>query len=231
MHAPRRYMDRFPNLPLEQRTRAAMIAAMDDAVGAILRAAGPDTLVFFTGDNGATREPRAGLDQKPPVTGSNGVFRGYKFSLFDGGMHVPMLVRWRGRIPAGTENDALGAHMDLLPTLASACRAAAPQRIDGLNMLPGITQTGRGPARQESDRIFWQQGKQQAVREGPWKLVVNGFEASGDGATRTPLSGEDAVFLSNLAADPGERINLRRKHPDVVDRLLTAIGKWALETE
>lgn len=231
MHAPRAYMDRFRDLPLEQRTRAAMIGAMDDAVGAILRMAGPETLVFFTADNGATREPRAGLDQKPPVTGSNGIFRGYKFSLFDGGMHVPMLVRWQGRIPSGSVNNAVGAHMDLLPTLAAACRAAAPRDIDGIDMLPAIAQSGRAAGRNAGDRIFWRQGKQEAVREGVWKLVVNGFDADGDAGTRRPLTGEDAVFLSNLDNDPSERVNLRRRHPDVVDRLLTALRGWAPDAE
>jgi arylsulfatase A-like enzyme len=229
MHAPRRYMDRFPGLSPEQQTRAAMISAMDDAVGAIVKAAGPNTLIFFSADNGATREPRAGLDQKPPETGSNLPFRGYKFSLFDGGVHVPMIVRWQGRVPAGAVNKSVGAHMDMLPTIAAACRVLPPSDIDGMNMLPAITQSGRSAVRTEKDRVFWQSGKQTAVREGAWKLVVNGFNAEGAGETRQPLQGEDSVFLSNLDNDPGELTNLRRQHSDVVDRLLTEIQKWSRE--
>ena len=87
MHAPQRYLDRFPNLELERRTYAAMLAAMDDGVGAILaqvKALGLErnTLVFFSSDNSATREPRAGLDGQPARAGSNRPFRGAKFSLF-----------------------------------------------------------------------------------------------------------------------------------------------------
>jgi len=222
-------MERFSGIPLEQQTRAAMIAAMDDAVGAIVKAAGPDTLIFFSADNGATREPRAGLDQKPPETGSNLPYRGFKFSLFDGGMHVPMIVKWPGRVPAGAVNHSIGAHMDLLPTIASACRTMPPAEVDGLNMLPSMTQAGRSLSRTVKDSIFWQSGKQMAVREGPWKLVVNGFNAEGGGETRQPIQGEDSVFLSNLDNDPGESINLRRRHGDVVDRLLTALQKWSQE--
>jgi arylsulfatase A-like enzyme len=231
MHAPKNYMERFAGLPLERQTRAAMLAAVDDAVGAIVKAAGPDTLIFFTADNGATREPRAGLDQKPPETGTNGPFRGYKFSLFDGGMHVPMIVKWQGKVPAAAVNSGIGAHMDLLPTIAAACGVTPPGNIDGLNILPSITGRGREGARTATDRLFWQSGKQQAVREGPWKLVLNGFFADGGGETRQPLKGEDSVFLSNLDNDPGESTNLRRKHPDVVDRLHTVLQKWIEATE
>jgi arylsulfatase A-like enzyme len=219
MHAPKRYMERFPGLTLEQQTRAAMISAMDDAVGAIVKAAGPGTLFFFSADNGGTREPRAGLDQKPPETGSNAPFRGFKFSLFDGGMHVPMIAAWPGRIPAGVLNHRICAHMDLLPTIAAACGVAPPSGIDGSDVLSQATR----------DRTFWQSGKQSAVREGPWKLVVTGFNAHGAGETRQPLQGEDSVFLSNLETDPGESMNLRRRHTDVVDRLLTALQKWSSE--
>ena len=94
MHAPKKYMERFANLPPERRTYAAMIAAMDDAVGQVMRTLRElqledHTLVLFTADNGATREARAGLDGKPATAGNNAPFRGFKFSAFDGGMHVP----------------------------------------------------------------------------------------------------------------------------------------------
>ena len=170
------------------------------------------------------------MDQKPPQTGVNDPFRGYKFSLFDGGMHVPMIVRWEGKVPSGVSDD-VGAHMDLFPTIAGACGVSLPVKVDGRNLLGSITRSGPGSARTEKDRIFWQSGKQQAVREGPWKLVVNGFFAEGGGETRQPLKGEDSVFLSNLCNDPGEATNLRRKHPDVVDRLQTALQTWIEETQ
>ncbi|HYM10275.1 MAG TPA: sulfatase-like hydrolase/transferase, partial [Bryobacterales bacterium] len=106
MHAPQKYIERFPSLPRERQMYAAMLAAADDGVGQILGAlertgARENTLIFFAGDNGATTEARAGLGQKPATAGSNAPFRGFKFSVFDGGMHVPGVVSWPGVIPAG----------------------------------------------------------------------------------------------------------------------------------
>ena len=228
MHAPRSYMQRFAGLPLEQNVRAAMLAALDDAVGTVvadLKKHGlyDSTLIFFSADNGATREPRAGLDGKPPVTGSNGPFRGYKFSLFDGGMHVPAIASWPGRIPAGKVNAEIGAHMDLLPTICAAAGVPVPHAIDGRDMLPVLTRGAKSP----HDGIFWMQGKQQAMRRGPWKLVVNGFEASGTPEGRRPLTGEDAVFLSNVESDPGERRNLRGQNAQVATEMQQALAAWA----
>jgi len=131
MHASEKYLARFRQLPVEQRVRAAMIAAVDDTVGEIrahlakfglLR----DTLILFTSDNGATREPRGGLGNRPPEAGSNQPFRGYKFSLFDGGIHLPAIWSWPGTLPAGRLYDGLGAHMDVLPTVCAGgrCRTA-----------------------------------------------------------------------------------------------------------
>ena len=90
----------------ERRTYAAMISALDDGVGLVLRTLrelhlDDNTLVLFTADNGATREARAGLDGKPATAGNNAPFRGNKFSAFDGGMHVPMIMNWPGVIPKG----------------------------------------------------------------------------------------------------------------------------------
>jgi arylsulfatase A-like enzyme len=223
MHAPKMYMDRFKGLPLEQQTRAAMLAAVDDAVGRILSAAGDrNTIVLFTADNGATREPRAGLNQNPPVTGSNAPFRGFKFSLFDGGMHTPMVIRWKDRVPAGRVNAEIGMHMDLLPTLCAAAGATPPEGLDGKNLLPAITGTGKSP----HETIFWESGKQQAVRRGQWKLVLNGIEWSGPVESRQPLTGDDAVWLSNLENDPGESRNLSRAHPGIVAGLRKELTNW-----
>ena len=87
-----------------------------------------NTLVIFTGDNGATREARAGLDGKPATAGNNAPFRGNKFSAFDGGMHVPMIMNWPGVIPKSKVVREIGSHLDLLPTIAKAARSGAARR-------------------------------------------------------------------------------------------------------
>jgi arylsulfatase A-like enzyme len=229
MHAPARYVSRFPELEWERRMYAAMVAAVDDSVGAILSlieklGLRDNTLIFFSSDNGATAEPRAGLNQKPARGGSNHPFRGWKFSLFDGGIHVPAILSWPGTVPSGQVVRELASHVDLLPTVLMAAGAPLPpdRTIDGRNILPVVTQGAPSP----HEALFWSSGGQLAVRRGRWKLVQDGFEADGTPEGQRKLEGEDALFLADLEEDPGERRNLRRNRPDLVDELLTLAEKW-----
>ena len=232
MHAPERYLRRFASLEPERRTYAAMLAAIDDGVGAIrgaLRENGllDNTLIFFVADNGATTEPRAGLNQQPATAGDNGVYRGFKFSLFDGGMHVPGIMNWPGRIRAGQSIDEIAMTMDVLPTIAAAAGAAVPPgyKIDGSDILP-LAQRG---AKSPHDAIFWDNQQQLAARRGKWKLVLNGRDYARTPASRQPIQGEDSVFLSDLSVDPGETTNLRRKYPNIVDDLTGMVHRWREE--
>jgi arylsulfatase A-like enzyme len=235
MHAPRKYVERFPeSLGPERRMYAAMLSAADDGVGQILRAldrAGQreNTLIFLAGDNGATTEARAGLNQQPATAGRNGVFRGFKFSCFDGGMHVPGLMSWPGVIPAGQVTPEIAITADILPTVCHVAGVDVPQdrTIDGRNILPVASSRAGSP----HGPIFWAEDEQLAVRRGPWKLVINGVPYDRTPAGRKPLQGEDALFLSNLESDPGETANLRRTHPQIVDDLATAAHKWRQEVE
>jgi arylsulfatase A-like enzyme len=228
MHAPEKYMQRFPGLDPERRTYAAMIAALDDGVGEIMAAvkqAGvlENTMVVFIGDNGATVEKRAGLNQDFAKAGNNGPFRGFKFSLFDGGMHVPGIMSWPGTIPARQQIRELAMSMDILPTICKAAGASLPEgyTVNGSDILPVATSQAKSP----HPAIFWAQGGQLATRRGPWKLVVGGILFN-----RTPdsgkMTGDDTVFLSNLDQDPGESTNLRHKHPEIVDELQTSLNTW-----
>jgi len=229
MHAPEKYIQRFPSLEMERRTYAAMLAAADDGVGEILKTLEQsgirdNTVIFFLGDNGATTEARAGLNQKPATAGQNTPFRGYKFSVFDGGMHVPCLVSWPGVIPANQAVHEIAMTADILPTVCHAAGVDLPpdRTIDGQNILPVAASGAKSPHR----AVFWQENKQLAVRQGRWKLVLNGIVYDGSEEGTKPLTGEDSVFLSDLEEDPGETRNLRRKQPEIVDELTTAISKW-----
>ncbi|MBI3721383.1 MAG: sulfatase-like hydrolase/transferase, partial [Fimbriimonas ginsengisoli] len=125
MMAPKKYLDRFPaTMERDRRTHLAMVAAADDVVGNVLdqverQGMERDTVIYFQADNGATREVRASSDGKPYHGGSNGAQRGYKLGLFDGGMHVPALLRAPGVLKAGQVWDRPMISMDLLPTLLS----------------------------------------------------------------------------------------------------------------
>jgi arylsulfatase A-like enzyme len=229
MHAPKKYLERFADLPFERRVYAAMIAAVDDGIGAVTReldrlGLAEDTLIFFVGDNGATTEPRAGLGGKAATAGRNGPYRGYKFSLFDGGMHVPGIMRWKGHLPEGAVDREICMSMDVLPTIAQIAGAKLPRdyKVDGQDILS----VAEGKVRSPHAAIFWTQGDQLAVRRGKYKLVINGFTAEDWPAGRQPLTGDDAMFLSDLDADPGETKNIRSLHPNIVDELSTLAHQW-----
>lgn len=224
MHAPRKYMDRFKSLSPERQTYAAMISAVDDGVGQLrdsLQRNGVDnnTCIILLGDNGATTEARAGLNGKPATAGSNGPYRGHKFSLFDGGTHVPCIINYPAKLPVHAVSTDTKMSCDLLPTMLEYANLQVPRDLDGQSI------------HKTRDSLFWKLNKQQAMREGNWKLVVNGITHSvnpADGKiANQALTGEDAVFLSDLSKDPGESINLRRRHPEVVDRMLTKLDQWA----
>lgn len=234
MHAPKKYLDRYSGLDRERQVYAAMVSAVDDGIGMVreeLRKQGilDDTCIFFLGDNGATTEPRAGLDAQPATAGKNAPYRGYKFSLFDGGMHVPGMVSWPGRLPAGKVSNEIVMSMDVLPTITGAAGASIPagHAIDGRDILPIVSSGGKSP----HEAIYWMQQGQLAVRRGKWKLVENGFTAERWPEGQKRLSGDDALFLSDLEADPGESKNLRRTHPNVADELATMAHKWKAEME
>lgn len=233
MHAPKQYIERFPGLERERQVYAAMLAAVDDGVGEIRRTLDSlglarDTLIFYQSDNGATREPRAGLNQQPARGGSNAPLRGFKFSLFEGGIRMPALMSWPGVIPAGGVVDEIGAAMDILPTFCAAAGVSPPtdRTIDGRDVLP---MAGRG-ARSPHDALFWAQNGQLAMRQDRWKLVLDGFDADG-GAPKPEnrLHGEDAVWLADLSADIGEHRNVRAQNAGIAARMEGATRRWFTE--
>jgi arylsulfatase A-like enzyme len=220
MHAPQRYIDRFPGLDRERQVHAAMIAAVDDGVGEIIGLVKKlgltnDTIVYFQSDNGATIETRAGRG------GRNTPLRGFKFSLFEGGIRMPALLSWPGRIPPGRVVHEPAIAMDIFVTVAGAAGARPPadRKIDGLDILPTVVKSGPSP----HSTLFWAQGEQTAARRGNFKLIQNGILGPGP---QNRLQGDDTVFLADLAADPQETTNLRRKHPQVAAELSGEISKW-----
>jgi arylsulfatase A-like enzyme len=192
--------------PQQERDKAGMIARLDHDVGAVLDAltrCGLDdnTIVFFTSDNGPHRE--AGND--PEFFRSSGPLRGIKRSLTDGGIRVPMIVRWNGVVKSGTTSDRVGAFWDFLPTAAELAGAAAPAGLDGISIVPVL----RGEQNPKSHEfLYWEfheQGSKQAVRHGNWKAIR--LRPNG------PLS------LYDVAADPHEDRDVARQHPDVIAKI------------
>jgi arylsulfatase A-like enzyme len=192
--------------PQPEKNKAAMITRMDADIGRILdflKATGQEenTIVIFTSDNGPHRE--GGVD--PAFLGSSGPFRGIKRDLYEGGIRVPMIVRWPLRIRPGQVSDFVWAHWDLLPTLAEAAGTNAPPGLDGISVFPlwvGAEQTNR------HEYLYWEfheRGFQQALRWGDWKAVRPGYG--------------QALELYDLSADPGEKHNVANEHPEVVAQI------------
>ncbi len=192
--------------PHRLRVYAAMVRALDRSVGRVVAALertgqADNTVIMFTSDNGG-----AGYIGLPDV---NSPFRGWKITQFEGGIRVPLFVKWPTQIAPGTVSDVPVAHIDAMPTLVSAAGAALPddRAIDGVNVLP-LTRPG-GEQDWQRQTLFWQSGHYRVVRHGDWKLQV----------TARP----DAVWLFDLAADPTEQFNLADARPDKVDEL-----RWLL---
>ncbi len=220
MMAPQRYLGRFPtSVERDRRTHLAMVAAVDDVLGGLLdqlREVGmeQDTVVFFQSDNGATREERASRVGGPATGGSNGPFRGYKLGVFDGGLRVPGLLRAPGVTPPGQVCDLPVMSMDVIATLAGLADVPASAEMDGRDVRPLL----RGDSRPH-EAFFWNHETQRAVRVGDWKLILNPPKFPGE----TPPNGP---WLSNLEADPGERMNLADSEPERVAHMTEALRAW-----
>ncbi len=172
MHAPARYMDRFAHLPWDRQVMAAMLSAVDDGVGEIMaelarQGLAGDTCTMFMSDNGPSRESRNWLDgnQDPYYGGTTGRLKGHKFSLYEGGIRVPGILHWPGRIPAGQVLDGACAAMDIFPTFLNAAGGDCGQyEIDGVDLLPYVAEGASPPERD----VFWEMQDQLAMRRGPW---------------------------------------------------------------
>lgn len=223
MHAPKKYMDRFPDLPWDRQIMAAMLSAVDDGVGAIMnelerQGVRENTLVVFMSDNGPSRETRNWLDgtQDPYYGGTAGKLKGHKFSLYEGGIRVPGIVTWPEKIEGGQVVDDPAAAMDVLPTVIKAVGGnPADYELDGVDLLPWLADGDAAPER----TFFWEMSQQTAVRRGPWKLVLNGVLVEG-------TEPEDDVHLANLEEDMSERQNLIDAYPDLTAELKAEAEAW-----
>ncbi len=228
MHAPQKYLDRFPDLPWDRQIMAAMLGAVDDSVGEVVAALErhgmrENTCIFFQSDNGPSREIRNWLDgcEDPYYGGTAGKLKGHKFSLYEGGIRMPALISWPDRIPSGQVLDGMGAGIDIFPTLLKAAGGDPTQYdLDGLDALPMLAE-GAGTPHEE---MFWEMAGQTAVRRGNWKLVLNGRLEEG-------APPEDDVHLADLEADMGERNNLKDEHPKVTAELKEAAEAWRADID
>ncbi len=193
-----------------------VVEELDARIGHILDAlkkAGKqdNTIVIFTSDNGR-QQGQAGPNDVPPFTG-------HKWQSLEGGTRVPFIIRYPGKIAAGTQSNTMLAAIDLFPTLASACgvKIGLPedaQKMDGVDAWQNLIQLDSKPARTEL--LYWHgKGPATAIRQGNWKLRFNV-------STEKPLDPElpEGPSLHELGADPLEAKNLAKQHPEKVEALL-----------
>ena len=197
--------------PEPQKGHAAMITRMDGDIGklfALLKKLGLEerTLVLFSSDNGPHKE--GGAD--PNFNDSNGPLRGNKRDMYEGGIRVPLIARWPGRIAAGTGTNHVSAFWDFLPTCCEVAGVTSPAGIDGRSILP--TLLGQPEKQQKHPYLYWEfheQGKKQAVRIDNWKGVRLNVAKDPNGP----------VELYDLATDLGEEHNVADAHPEIVAQI------------
>ena len=186
--------DRIPDIYQE------MVEVLDEGIGKILEKLDQlglteNTLVIFCSDNGANRH------------GSNGVLRGFKGGLYEGGHRVPAIARWPKHIIPGTEIQETVLSMDFFPTLLEIAKLPLPQvTLDGVSILPVLTGQGTLPERD----VFWSYNQQKAMRSGDWKFIL----------------GEDQVALYNLNTDIAESRNLAADYPDRTAAMQATLRQW-----
>jgi arylsulfatase A-like enzyme len=199
------------NWPEPQKGHAAMITRMDGDIGRLmaeLKKLGLDenTFVFFSSDNGPHKE--GGAD--PAFFNSSGPLRGYKRALYEGGIRVPTIARWPGKIKAGSVTSHISAFWDFLPTCCDLAGIKTPEGIDGISMLP--TLLGQTSKQKKHEYLYWEfheQGKRQAVRMGRWKGVRQNV-------AKNPNA---PIELYYLKTDIAEQYNVAKQHPNIVARM------------
>ncbi|MEP4079907.1 arylsulfatase [Haloferula sp.] len=195
---------------------AAMMENLDNQIGGILDqlvelGIDDNTIVLFSSDNGTHREG----GHNPKFWDSNGPLRGIKRDLYEGGIRTPFLVRWPGKVKAGSTNDHISAFQDILPTMAELTAQPTPKQVDGVSMLP--TLLGKSD-QTPNDYLYFEfvQGNSKsytsrALRMGDWKAVQR--SENNKGQKFAPIE------LYNLKKDLGEKNNLASKNPELVQQM------------
>jgi len=205
--------------PVPQKGHAAMITRMDGDIGKLmakLKELGIDnnTIVMFSSDNGPHKE--GGAD--PAFNKSSGLLRGNKRDLYEGGIRVPMIARWPGKIKAGSKTNHISAFWDFLPTCCELARHTSggladietPKGIDGISILP--TLLGQSQKQKQHEFLYWEfheQGKKQAVRMSDWKGVRLNVAKDPNGP----------IELYNLKTDISEQHNVADQRPEIVAKI------------
>ena len=193
--------------PPEEKIYAAMIYRLDSCVGRVRKALDrlgltDNTIVFFVSDNGPRSEAQEDQTRVVRFFDSNGPLTGYKRDMYEGGIRVPGMVAWPGKIPAGQSSDIPWYFADFLPTAAALAGASRPMNIDGISLLPYLADPDLDPPDRFLYWEFYESKFRQAVRWKDWKAI------------RTGLEGE--LELYDLSTDLAEKNDISKENPSIV---------------
>lgn len=239
MIAPKEYMDKYRGKFLPEKVYkakkgsygkqleghaafAAMINVLDDQVGEIMNklkelGISDNTFIIFTSDNG----PHGAGGADPKYFNSNGDLRGRKRDLYEGGIRIPMIAKWPGKIKAKTESEHISAFWDMYPTFAEITKQKVPQEVDGISIFPSLT--GKG-SQKVHEYLYWEfheKGGRQAIRMGKWKGVRYNVSENPD----------SKIELYNLETDLGENNNIADEHPEIVKQITEFMKSGRTESE
>ncbi len=213
MHAKPEHLEKFKHIKDKtRRTYAGMVYSMDENIGKVLGALREqrleeDTLIFFLSDNGGPEN----------IAADNGNLRGWKGEFYDGGIHVPYVVQWKGKLPAGSTYEHPVISLDILPTAVTAARGKIDPswKLDGVNLLPYLAGNMKNPPHNE---LYWRFLFQNSIRTPEWKLVK---VKEKDGGKVHDWQ------LFKITDDPGEKNNVIKEFPEVADQLLKKHERWS----
>ena len=222
MEATDKYLTRFGEIAdPKRRAYCAMMSAMDDAIGGLLaklrdEKIEEDTLIFFVSDNGGPTASNTGI---------NTPLRGYKATTWEGGVRVPFLVQWKGKLPAGKVYDQPVIQIDFVPTVLAAAGSpvGADAKLDGVNLLPYLAGESKDAPHKA---LFWRFGQQTAVRMGDWKLVTARNVDSKTSSNNLRSAPTIGPALYNLSDDIGEQNDVAQANPEKVAELQAAWDEW-----
>ncbi len=210
----------IPNLPHGRDYYRAQLYYLDKEIGAIrakLKSLGLDenTIIVYTSDNGGSN--CSGGDNTP--------LKSTKYSLYEGGIRVPMLMYWKNKFEENTIKNEMVSTLDLMPTLlaASGANPSSYKNSDGINLLPNLLQNKKI----KRDEMVWDVGFAWAVRKGKWKLKVVTDQTKADRISKKQhtVLGE-GIELFDLEADGSEQTNLANKYPEIVEQLTAIYNEW-----
>ncbi|MEM1124473.1 MAG: sulfatase-like hydrolase/transferase, partial [Bacteroidota bacterium] len=215
---------RKPNNPEGRAHYLGQLYYLDKAIGRIMDYLKEtnqleNTIIIYVGDNGGSTQ----------IYADNGLFAGGKYTMYDGGLRIPLLVSWQGNYQQNAVSENMVSAMDIFPTLTDATNTARPATLDGISLHELLS--GNKP-NIEHETLFWFGGEQAAVRSGKWKYryandAVNSFAKSSTKYEGVSL--ELGEFLHDVNTDIGESKNLKEAHPEVLADLKAQLAVWKKE--